>query len=253
MLCSGSAYGAFRSQQTPLIAGVVPHHLLASEAIGSFFTELAKQKPKTIIILSPNHFHTGKTPLITSDKTITENNAPVQIEKALLTKLTSSLTTIGPEISIQPSAIAKDHGITSLTPFIHSLLPQTKILPILISGGTSQKTLLQLTNFLSAIASSKTPVILSSDFSHYLKEKDAIKKDAITKDLIETSSANSILELNNNDFLDSPEGLFVILNLAKKQKAKFQLMYHSNSNSILDIHDTNTPVTTYFIYAFRKI
>jgi len=43
-----------------IISGVVPHHLLAKDIIEDFFSYISSQgKPETIVILSPDHFHSG--------------------------------------------------------------------------------------------------------------------------------------------------------------------------------------------------
>ena len=60
------------SNQFFVSSGVVPHHLLAKEIIQKFFKSLSlKGKPKTIVLLSPDHFNSKtlckKTSFITLD------------------------------------------------------------------------------------------------------------------------------------------------------------------------------------------
>ena len=43
-----------------IVSGVVPHHLLAEEIIEDFFSYISCWgEPKTIVILSPDHFQSG--------------------------------------------------------------------------------------------------------------------------------------------------------------------------------------------------
>ncbi len=44
-----------------VVCGVVPHHLLAKEIMVDFFSFIAREKqlPDTIILLSPDHFHSA--------------------------------------------------------------------------------------------------------------------------------------------------------------------------------------------------
>ncbi|MCK5766783.1 MAG: hypothetical protein KAH35_00170, partial [Candidatus Atribacteria bacterium] len=52
------AYNSGNKRDT--VSGVVPHHLLAKEIIEDFFQHISSQeKVETIILLSPDHFHSG--------------------------------------------------------------------------------------------------------------------------------------------------------------------------------------------------
>ena len=47
-------------KEMKIVAGVVPHHLLAESLIEDFFDYISsKEKPETIILLSPDHFNAG--------------------------------------------------------------------------------------------------------------------------------------------------------------------------------------------------
>src|SRR3989339_1720794 len=43
-----------------IVAGIVPHHFLASDMTVGFFERISRSvKPKTIILIGPNHFKQG--------------------------------------------------------------------------------------------------------------------------------------------------------------------------------------------------
>lgn len=48
----------FSIDKLNIASGIVPHHLLAKEIIDDFFKYIfSREKPETIILLSPDHWH----------------------------------------------------------------------------------------------------------------------------------------------------------------------------------------------------
>ncbi|MDD5032224.1 MAG: AmmeMemoRadiSam system protein B, partial [Patescibacteria group bacterium] len=49
-----------------VVAGIIPHHLLAADLIAEFFYNLRGKNYDTVILLGPNHFDSGNYSMITS-------------------------------------------------------------------------------------------------------------------------------------------------------------------------------------------
>jgi AmmeMemoRadiSam system protein B len=108
---------------------------MAKEIITDFFQYISSQeKVETIILLSPDHFHSGTlndhNAFITldwesgSEKKEFDN---IKIDSLLGKKLAGEN-----KIVLNSSAIVYDHGITNLIPYIKKYFPKTRFLPILI-------------------------------------------------------------------------------------------------------------------------
>lgn len=165
----------YRAKQTSVVSGVVPHHLRARDIINNFFKYISstssKEEINTIVLLSPDHFHNGslcqKISFIAPAPT-TRNFGELKIDNLLLKRLSKKS-----EFCFSDSFVLLDHGITNLLPYIKNYFPKVKILPILIPSNISEKQITQLIEAINSIAPSKTIVVGSSDFSHYLPKSAA--------------------------------------------------------------------------------
>ena len=112
-----------------IVSGVVPHHLLAKEIIADFFQCISsEEKIETLILLSPDHFHSGTlnddNTFITLDwKSGSEKEEfdNIKIDSLLGKKLAGEN-----KITLNSSAIIYDHGITNLIPYIKKYFPESK-------------------------------------------------------------------------------------------------------------------------------
>ncbi|MFA7277530.1 MAG: AmmeMemoRadiSam system protein B, partial [Candidatus Gracilibacteria bacterium] len=206
--------------------------------------------PKTLIILSPNHFSAGEKQFLTSNESYPTPFGNVAVEQAIYQKMTTS-PNIQTAIEENTNGLGNDHGIGSLMPFIKYYLPETKIIPILIRDKTSTQDIVKLESALAPYISTVTPLLTSVDFSHYLTLKEAQEKDKITWNLIKSWSISQLISLNSNDYLDTPGGIATLL-LSMKQKGATRITkhYYDNSGSILK--QPNIPTTSYFILSFTK-
>ena len=152
-------------------AGVVPHHLLARNLIDDFFNYIStREKPETIVLLSPDHFNAehiigGRFITIQPE---TQEFYGMKIDDPLISNLASNNN-----IAFNNSSINLDHGITNLMPFIKKYFPEAKIIPFIISSNSTLKETGQFSDSLNSLTPLKTIVIASVDFSHYLSSSAA--------------------------------------------------------------------------------
>lgn len=227
-------------------AGVVPHHLLAEKIIDDFFSYISsKDKPETIILLSPDHFNAGN---IVGNSFITvrpdiQEFYNLKIDEPLIKNLSSKH-----ELIFSNSSISFDHGITDLIPFVKKYFPDSKIVPFIIPFNISREETEQFAISLNSLASLKTIVIASVDFSHYLPPSVAEFHDI--------KSIRALINFQKEDFknleVDSWQALYISRAFARLRNKEFpKLIGYANSNSFLE--DTAIEeVTSYFSVVFEK-
>ncbi|GAH29670.1 unnamed protein product, partial [marine sediment metagenome] len=128
-----------------IVSGVVPHHLLAEEIIEDFFSYISSQeKPKTIVILSPDHFQSGILMESNSFITIGLEGDDEKFNNLKVNTLLSGKLFKENKMALNNSAVIAEHGVTTLLPYIKKYFPETNILPILIPADITKEQVEQL-------------------------------------------------------------------------------------------------------------
>lgn len=219
--------------------GIIPHHLFASFMIADFFNRISNQKPKTIILIGPNHYELGKYKALTSLyswKTLFGNIEPDTIK---INKLISSEL-----VYVDENTLPNDHSVSGILPFIKYYLPDTKIVPILVSKFMTYDETVKLADGIAGFNDSGTIVVSAVDFSHYLTSYAAKKNDDITLGLINNYMYRELITLNS-DYLDSPQSIILLLMaMQKRGTVNSEVLYHTNSGEMTGDEAINT--TSYF-------
>ena len=237
------------SGENSIIAGVVPHHLLAKEIIEDFFSYIAglERHPGTIILLSPDHFNSAllneDISFITVDwESDYKEFGHISLDTGLLKELT-----IKHNIRKNYSAVLSEFGITNLLPFIKKYLPKAKVVPLLIPEDISREQLDYLVYSIHKMSSPNTIMIASVDFSHYLPPEAAAFHD--------TKSIRVLLNFEEEKFenieVDSWQSLYAARLFAKlREGEKPTVIAHKNSVDFLP-YDMNS-TTSYFSVIFQE-
>jgi len=241
-------FAAVLVNELNIASGVVPHHLLAKEIINDFFKYISSQgKPKTIVILSPDHFQSGI--LMESNSFITialDSNEKefnnLKIDTLLWEKLFKENKMI-----LNSCAVIAEHGVTVLLPYIKKYFPETNILPILIPADITKEQIEQLVKTIDENTLLNTIVVASIDFSHYLPWQAANFHDV--------KSIRVLLNLEENNFenleVDCWQGLYAARLFARLgQREVPQIIAHKNSADFLKLDLEET--TSYFSVIFEK-
>lgn len=237
----------------PIYGGVIPHHLIPSDGLNTYFSQFQKQNPKRIILISPNHFLQGNSNFMTSPYGYNTPFGTVQIDKNLYKKITDPSTASEKKLDIarNDSGMNLEHGIGNLTSYISYYLPETTIMPIALMPTTTPQQIENLVAKIAPLIDKDTILLASIDFSHYLPAEMAAKNDETTWKLIQEKNYSRILALNNNDYLDTPPSLVAILKTMEQIGAKnTKQLYHNNSGFIM--RDMTMPTTSYFMLSFTK-
>ena len=112
--------------------GIVPHHLFPGFILADFFQRLAVQKPSTIILIGPNHYEKGEYKLLTSEYGWETPFGVVSPDKQMIRELVKTEV-----LKIDEETVAGDHSVAGMMPFVSYYLPDTTVVPILVSRHTT--------------------------------------------------------------------------------------------------------------------
>jgi len=174
---------------------IINHHALASDLIVKMMKEIVRCNPtiKTVIILSPDHFNASakqisfhRTPYLSAGKVIEiDERAIERLEKS--TENSEENTTL----------FAREHGVGVLVPFLHRVLPEVYVVPMVIKSSITKATRNELSLWLQAESKANAFIIVSSDMSHYLDEAPARQNDERTK--------RALIEMDTDFFVEAKD------------------------------------------------
>lgn len=235
-----------------LTAGMVPHHLVASDMIAGFF-KLAGQREtavETVLIVSPSHFPEncpGDVVTATAgwETPFGSVEADVDLAHAILADRA---------IDARDSAadVEYDHGAAGLIPFVRHYLPDARVTVLLLSNKLSQARLDAVCDQLAQLCADEGVLLVASaDCSHYLTPAEALLRDEETAEAIESFDYHRIASFKDAN-VDSPQALRVLLSVAESKGAALEQLDHSSSPEKLGLALTSPVydegITTYFVY-----
>ncbi len=225
---------------------IVPHHLTASEGIALGIHMLSKKQPQSVLLVSPDHFNKCPTVVCTTPGTFTTMLGDVETDDALIDAIARSTL-----VTLDGPLFNGEHGIAAVLPFIKHELPDTKIIPIVISDGWFERKE-ELLKLLQGIFDQTGIIIVSSDFSHYLSLKKADEMDEITAEAMFAKDLEGIVALKNPEQSDCPVCLWSFASIAANNDFyNPSVLIHSNSARILN-DETVKETTSHFSMAWYR-
>jgi len=110
-----------------------------------FFSYIFSQgKPRTIVILSPDHFQSGILMESNSFITIALDSNEKEFNNLKIDTLLWGKLSKNNKMILNNSAVIAEHGVTVLLPYIKKYFPETNILPILIPADITKEQIEQL-------------------------------------------------------------------------------------------------------------
>ncbi len=230
---------AGNSQGEPVFKGIiVNHHLLAKQFIAEAFKQVATTAPITVLLVSPNHFATGKFPIITSGAVWKTPFGDLEPDTGLINQLTTKGL-----VSLEEQPFEQEHGVSGIVGFIKKSLPNAKLVPIIVKDRLSLTSAKKIANQLHQILPNQQWMVVGSfDFSHYLTSRASDFHDAQSLAVLENLDFNKLKTLD----VDSRPGLAVFLELMRLASAnKFTLFKQSNSAKLVrqDILESTSYLT----------
>jgi len=211
---------------------VVPHFDFAKEERLSLLKDISeKSSPKTLVLVSVNHFNTGSGQIISTNRDWQVAAGEILSAQKLERKLVDDGLAVDDEL-----AFTNEHGITNLLADIYQTFPSVPVLPIIIKDTTNKEKIDQLSDWLGSEC--KDCLLVSSvDFSHYCPRALANVHDQYSIQALTKLDKEKIWLAET----DSPQTLYLSVKISEKQKGKnFQLVYHANSADPSKTDDTET-------------
>jgi poly-gamma-glutamate synthesis protein (capsule biosynthesis protein) len=221
---------------------VIPHHDLVKDKRADLIKNVAKTtKPRTIILISPNHFDTGSSDILTTNKIWQLADSTINPNKEKIDILLGNKLIIS-----QESAFESEHGIKNILSDIHNNFPNAQIIPIIIKQKTTQKELDDFWESLNKIQDDDTVLIASVDFSHYQPGALAEIHDQSSIQALNNMDENLILKAE----VDSPQSLYLAIKWAKLCGTnKFHLEENTNSGKIASARDAES---TSYVFGYYQ-
>ena len=215
--------------QIKVFGVVVPHHDLVAGQRSELFKELLKQvdagaEPSTIVLVSPNHYLSGKGRIQTTDKTWTLQGEQILPDKNVISGLLKTGLVYN-----QQSTLESEHGIYNILNDIHTYFPNAKLVPLVLTNP-SLKELENLNKSLLDLCPNCL-MISSVDFSHYQPANLAELHDQ--KTILDLSTLNTLSLLTKAE-VDSGQTLALLTLWVKSHNTQnFRVLNQTNSSLLL--------------------
>ena len=205
-------------QRKSFKAVVVNHHLLAPDVLLKGLYAVLIDSPRRVYIVSPNHFGTGRGRIVSSGLAW---ETPYGVLDADVDEV-MRLEQLG-VVKVESDVLDGEHGVSSLTAFIKSISPTSKIVPLVIRQNVHVEDLRELLANLDTVQS---VVVASVDFSHYMDtEKTRINDENVIISL-QAFDKQRLLRAE----VDSPQSLWVMIGFCEKLgDTKFEIFAHSST------------------------
>ena len=200
---------------------VVPHHDMVASARAAYFAQVSLQvQPKTVILLSPDHFDTNQAPIVASTREWQTSVGTLVPDLRLIAEL---------ELPTDTANFNGEHGVTTVLRDIRTYFPNSLILPIMVSTKTTYVEIEQFVDKLY-VDCPDCLLIASVDFSHTFEANIAELHDVFTERELQQADAEALFK---GAEVDSGASLAALALWAGLHKAlRFETFSHTNSGYI---------------------
>ncbi len=222
----------------PVIAAVVPHagYMYSGKTAAAAYVLLRDCDADTVVIVSPSHREHFQGMSIYSGDGYETPLGIVEIDSELRQKL------ITEDLSIHSGLAGhrQEHAIEVQLPFIQTVLPGRKILPI-VMGDQSKHFCLHLSERLAeCLEGTKTIMLASSDLSHFYSYDVAERLDAIVINDINQFDPLKLMDDLEHEKTEACGGgpIVAVLSAAKKMGGSIaRVVSHCNSGDVTGDRD----------------
>ncbi|MFA6307104.1 MAG: AmmeMemoRadiSam system protein B, partial [Patescibacteria group bacterium] len=230
-----------RPESVPL-AAVMPHHDLVKDVRRKFMEELSlKSRPRTIILVSVNHFNSGRGDIITSgeDWLVANGTKKITADRAVINSLKDSGL-----VKIEPAAFLSEHGIKNLLAEVKEFFPDSSLVPLIIKEPAKPDDIKKLFEALKSSCSA-CGLIASVDMSHYQPARLAEIHDVKTLRALTALDMEQIWQTET----DSNAAL-ALLALWSKAKNLTRFNLYAQTNSGLMAKNLEAEATTHIFASY---
>jgi poly-gamma-glutamate synthesis protein (capsule biosynthesis protein) len=204
---------------------VLPHHRVAADLIATGLVSAAQgPAPERIVLLTPDHFKRSPRAFASTLRDFDTALGRVPIDRAAVQQLLRS-----PEVSAS-ILFEREHGIGELLPYIARLFPGVPLVPVAVRIGAGREQWDRLVDRLAPLVTSRTLIIQSTDFSHYLPREQAVRHDQQMLDIIAAGDFGGVARARQPAQLDSRGAQYIQMRLQKRVFGAEPIVY-GNRNS----------------------
>jgi len=215
---------------------IVPHacHVFSGQTAAYAYALVQGGPYETVVIIGPSHHSWFQGCSIYPGEGFATPLGTVRIDSALAQAISrAGGFTFVPEAYFVPGADVQEHSVEVQVPFIQKVLPDAKIVPI-VMGAQTRPTVQALASALEkACAGKNVLVVASTDLSHFLSKSEAASKDADTISLIRSAKTDILLrKIEAGDNIMCGGGPVVSALLYARRTGSFQvdILKHSDSS-----------------------
>jgi poly-gamma-glutamate synthesis protein (capsule biosynthesis protein) len=230
------------------VTGIVsPHHLLAADLIAQPFAYAADNSYRRVIIICPEHFRRGKTKVSVPERDFMTAGGPLRLDREAAAAVLAS-----PHASVS-SLFSHEHGIQAVIPFVAMRWPGARILPIALRPWRDKEALDDLAGILLPFARGDALVVQSTDFSHYLTEAEADRRDRESRRVLMRMEPDAAFGLVQPDNVDSIAAMYLQMSIQRSLGAEPRVLSVRNSCGYAPEGGckTITSTTSYIVAAFE--
>lgn len=228
----------------PLIGGLVPHHILVGYLFSTFFLDLQRHPPKTVILVGPNHPNHGQR-IITGRRGWSTDFGVVQADQALVNRLVQAGLAV-----VDDDTLANEHSIGAIIPYLKYHVPNARVVPLILHRDVSIQEVGRLADELAPLLGDERVLVASMDFSHYLTRPEAEARDVETWAAFQAGDLPALWRMGP-EHLDSPPSVgLLMLTMQRVAAGEPEVAGHTNSGVIIGSDQIET--TSYFTLKYRQ-
>ena len=169
---------------------ICPHAgYVYSGPTAAYAYKLVQGKPyETVIIIGTSHQYG-----LDGASIYTQGGFETPLGTVPVDEDTASRIAMASGFSYVAEAHAKEHSVEVQVPFVQKVLPDARIVPIVLGYPTRQNVYALADGIVKACAGKKVLIVASTDMSHFLSKADATALDTKTIDLVKKLNANTLI------------------------------------------------------------
>lgn len=177
----------------PTLLAMVPHagYVFSGAVAGATLgrADLAD----TVILLGPNHTGMGSRYAVWHMGSWLFPGGGLAVDE----ELAEILIARDPRLTPDRTAHLNEHSLEVFVPFLRSINPDMRIVPICVGGGGARELMDVGLRLAETLKARKTPVsfVVSSDMSHYVSREEAEARDSLALEAIKALDPEALYEV----------------------------------------------------------
>ncbi len=240
------AYERVVVRPTPrnVLGGIVPHHLLASHELASFYTSIARTtQPSVVVVIGPNHLNKGEYPVVFSNARWRTPYGILQPATDIVDRLVESGGGV-----IDERLFDEEHSISAEVAFLRRAFPRAPVLPIAVKTSVPAARVDTLVAGLENALPKDALVLASVDFAHDVFAAQARTLDAQSIPVLERLDVAHLADVT----ADSPVTLMVLLRFLRARGVTRGTVFLNTNAAEVTGDETIPDVTSYLFLTYAK-